>query len=95
MVNGTELIIGAVLPPFIDLINRKVEHSRVRYAISLVVCVIVGFGISFWENKLSTGDILGSIATVFLASQTVYKTYYNKSGVRTKINSILEPQESS
>ncbi len=78
-----ELIAGAVMPPVIDVINRKITNSNVRYFISMVMCLILGA--VFNLDKLNPGDILASGAIVFAAAQTVYKTYYFKSDVRAEI----------
>lgn len=78
-----ELIAGAVMPPVIDLINRSVASSKVRYVISIVICLILGAVFNF--NQLNPGEILASGAIIFAAAQTVYKTYYYKSDVRAKI----------
>lgn len=78
-----ELIAGAVMPPVIDLINRKITNSKIRYVISMVICLVLGT--IFNLGELNPGDILASGAIIFAAAQTVYKTYYYKSDVRAKI----------
>ena len=78
-----ELIAGAVMPPAIDLINREIANSNVRFVISMVVCLVLGA--IFNLGKLNPGDILASGAIIFAAAQTVYKTYYYKSNVRAEI----------
>ena len=92
MVDGTtvQILIGILLPIFIDVVNKFVKHSRVKYLVSLVVCVLVGFAVSFFEGKLNPTEVLGSAAVVFLAAQTAYKTFYNTSKIRVRINSLLK-----
>lgn len=78
-----ELIAGAVLPPVIDIINRKVANSTLRYVVSMVICLALGA--VFNLGQLNPGDILTSGAIIFAAAQTVYKTYWANSGARTKV----------
>lgn len=88
MVSGTglELLIGAFLPIVVDLINRYINHSRLRYLVSFLVPVLVGAGLNY--NSILTGnpgELLGSMALVFTSAQTVYKFYWNTSSLRTKV----------
>lgn len=79
-------LIGFILPPLIDLINKNVTDSRWRFVISFVTCVGVGMGMNVGNfNAESVGSILGSITVVFSAAQVAYKLYWEKSEVRTKL----------
>lgn len=92
MVSGTgpEILIGAILPIVVDLINRYIKHSRLRYLISLLIPVLVGAGMNYGALQAGDpGELLGSMALVFAAAQTTYKVYWNKS----KYRSLVVPQE--
>lgn len=78
-----EVLVGAFMPFVIDLINRKVANSNIRYAISMAICL--GIGALFNMDKLNAGDILASGAIIFASAQTVYKTYYKSSDARAKV----------
>jgi hypothetical protein len=80
---GLEILVGIILPPFIDLVNRYVKNGNWRYVASLVVSLVVGGLLSL--NELSLQNVLESGAIVFAAAQTVYKTYYASSGVRERL----------
>ncbi len=82
-----EVLVGAVLPTLIDLLNRKVKNSKVKYAISLVVCLLVG--VLFNLKALDVADVLGSGAIVFVSAQTVYKTYWDKSKARKSFDKSI------
>lgn len=78
-----ELIVGSVMPLVIDLINSKILNSKVRYFVSMGICL--GIGTLFNINSLNAGDILASGAIIFGAAQTVYKTYWGQSDARAKV----------
>lgn len=84
MTEVISLILGAVLPPFIDFLTRSVANSKVRFFISLAVCVVAGIAINF--NSFNGQDILASIALVFGSAQIVYKTYWKESSLRAEAN---------
>jgi hypothetical protein len=71
------VIVGAILPPFIDLVNRFVKQSHWRFIISLVFSLVVGGVIAFlqfgWDELLANGGL------IFASAQTVYKLWYEKS----------------
>ena len=76
--------IGLILPGVIDLINKRVADSRLRFWISLAVCVVVGTAVNFQEIS-EPGMLLGDISIVFATSQIVYNTYWKKSDLRARL----------
>ena len=82
-VQSLDLIVGALLPPVIDFINRHVGSSQLKYIISLVVSVIIGAVLNYQNLDLAT--VLGSTALVFAAAQSTYKLYWEDSGIRKKM----------
>lgn len=74
---------GFVIPVLIDVINKKISNSNVRYFVSMGVCLLLG--VIFNINKLSWNDVLTSGAIVFAAAQTSYKTYWKTSDIREVI----------
>ena len=82
-----EFIIGAVLPPVIDLLNNKIPNGKVRYLVSVAVCLVIGAVVNL--KQLTAGDILASAAIVFAAAQTTYKTYWEKSDARKVLKATV------
>jgi len=78
-----ELLAGAFMPLVIDVVNKNIANSNIRYFISMALCL--GLGALLNLNQLNAGDILTSGAIIFAAAQTVYKTYYKSSDVRAKV----------
>ena len=79
-----ELLVGAVLPPFIDIINNHIGSTTLRYIISLIVCLVIGGVTSALQGNFSS-DFFESGTVVFAAAQTVYKTYWGNSAMRLSI----------
>lgn len=75
-----EMGAGVVMPFIIDLVNRKISNAKLRYFVSMAICLILGA--LFNAGKLNVGDILASGSVIFATAQTVYKTYYEKSQLR-------------
>jgi hypothetical protein len=75
-----ELVAGAFMPFLIDILNRKIANTQLRYFVSMGVCLVLGAILNI--GKLNAGDILTSGSIIFAAAQTVYKTYYEKSALR-------------
>ena len=84
MTESISLILGAILPPFIDFLTKKVANSKVRFGISLGVCILIGAIISFKEFKVE--ELLQSIALVFTSAQIVYRTYWKNAALRSDEN---------
>jgi hypothetical protein len=77
------LIIGAILPPGIDLINKYVKNDKWRFVISLVVCMVVGAIYSALINGFQA--TLADMTLVFASSQVIYKLIYANTAIQTSI----------
>jgi hypothetical protein len=78
-------LVGLILPPFIDFINKNIANSKVRFVVSLVVCSFVALALEFMNGTLKYAngqEILQSIALIFTSSQVIYKLYWEKSTMR-------------
>jgi len=75
-------VIGAVMPPFIDLINRFVKNSRLRFVVSIMSTLLVGGILALAQYG---SDIWTNTGLIFAASQTVYKLWYSESEIKNFI----------
>lgn len=74
-----ENLIGFILPPVIALINSKVTNPTARFAISLVVSIVVAVVINLQKITYATPDqILASAALVFSEAQVAYRLYWHE-----------------
>lgn len=82
-----EKLIGFILPPFIDLINRKIQDSDLRFWVSLGACAVVGV-VVFWASGLSwtVEGVINSILWVFALAQISYKGLWENSEVRDSLS---------
>ena len=74
---GIELIIGAVLPVFLELLGKVFKGSNSKFVVALILPLLIGAGLN-WESldAGSVESILGSGAIIFAAAQGVYKLYF-------------------
>jgi hypothetical protein len=86
-------IIGMILPPFIDLINRKIADSAIRFLVSVAVCAVFGVAVAAIDSQgfhyESWGEgvkaITLSITSVIGFAQLVYQGAYKDSNLQEKI----------
>jgi len=83
-----EVLLGVILPPLIDVINSKVKDSKVRYGVSLLVCVLVGVVLN--RQSVSMVNVLGSASLIFASAQTVYNAYWQESGLRKQFKKAVK-----
>lgn len=90
-------LLGIFLPPIIDLVNKFIKDTTVRFLISLLFCAAVGAGL----NWLATGwsfqsaiqayqSISESILAVVGAAQISYKAVYSQSALQKAIDFRVE-----
>lgn len=85
-------LIGFLLPPLIDLINRKVANSDARFWVSVLACALVGAGINYLDTgfvfvtpKEAFDSISASVLVVFGIAQLVYGGIYKGSSLERSI----------
>lgn len=78
------ILAGFILPPVVDLINKRISNSKVKFLVSLGICVLVGAVFHLKELTNAT-EILKTISLVFAESQVIYKMYWEKSSIREKM----------
>lgn len=79
-------LVGFILPPVIDLINARVADTKVRFLISLAICVVISVVINF--NQLQYGTMSGfwaSLALIGSEAQTVYNLFWKNSDTRANM----------
>lgn len=82
-------LLGLLLPPLIDLINRKFTDSDIKFWISVIICALVGTILNFTSNNfhfVSQDSLAKSILTVFGVAQLSYKGMWESSKLRSTLN---------
>ena len=82
------VLIGFILPPFIDLVNAKVSNSTVKFWISLGVCFVIGL-LTNLDKIGNPEELLGNLGIIFAQSQIIYHTYWEKSKARQSLQNRL------
>jgi hypothetical protein len=87
-------LLGLLLPPLIDLINRRIKDSDARFWISVGICAVVGTLITLVSSNLFAGlSISGAvevtamnIISVFGMAQLSYGGVWKSSEARKKLD---------
>lgn len=93
MLNNAEIlaaVLGQVMPTVIEAINTRVSNKLLRYIISLLISVGIGFGSMFATGQYDQANILGSVGLAFISSQTAYHMWFKGSGVEKRINATFQ-----
>lgn len=80
------LILGALLPPVVDLVNRYVVNPKLRFLIAIVASVIVGGVVSVVQFGLD--EVMTNATLIFTTSQVVYKLWYEQSSLQGKVRGV-------
>lgn len=82
-------LIGILLPLGIDLVNRKIKDSDVRFWVSVAICAVVGILINWLQtsfafaNPMAAFDSVSkSILAVFGLAQISYKAVWENAPIR-------------
>lgn len=80
------LILGALLPPVIDVVNRYVANPKFRFLIAVVVSIIVGGVVSVVQ--FGADEVIANSTLIFSTSQLVYKLWYEQSQLQDKVRGV-------
>lgn len=86
-------LVGILLPPLVDLINRKVGNSDARFWVSVSVCILVGIVVNFIQGDgfhfktilEGVEAVSKTILIIFGIAQLVYKGVYEDSRLQKDI----------
>lgn len=79
-------LVGFVLPPIVEVLNRDVKKEKERYVVSLIVCFLVAILLHWKEIAYGTPEqVLAFTGLIFMESNTIYKLYFAKSWLKDAI----------
>jgi hypothetical protein len=93
-------LIGFILPPIIEYLNKDVKTEREKFIVTLLLCFLIAF-ISNWQKLtsraswMSIEEMLESFAFIFIQSQIVYNLYFKKSLLRAKLIDKITPDDTN
>lgn len=79
-------LIGLFLPPVIDFVNTRIMDARLRFVVSMLICLAVAVVVNVGDLvPFNPQELLGDIALVFAAAQTTYQLYWKRSDTRADL----------
>lgn len=85
-------IVGLLLPPIVDLINRFINDKSLRFLMAFFICAIFGAALNWIQTQFNfptpleaSQSISASILGVFGASQISYQLGYGDSKMQDTI----------
>jgi hypothetical protein len=94
IISGALQLIGIIIPPLVEVINKDVKSQNERFLVTVVVCFLAAVFLK-WNDIVygSFADVLTSFGIVFTESQVVYKLYFRDSAIRYKIQEKIGVEE--
>lgn len=94
LVSHSTDLLGVILPPLVDILNRDVPDEKEKLIVTVLVCTVAAFFTKY--NSLAYGDpaaFMSSLGIIFMESQIVFKLYFKNSYVRQKIQERIQGTE--
>lgn len=74
---------GIILPPFVDLVNKHVADSKLRFLISVAASLALASALNLqYVLDADWTNVILRTAFIFAQAQIVYKLYWEKSQPR-------------
>lgn len=93
------LLIGALLPPVIAIIQRPGWSNAARSIVTVLICAVVGGLTAFVEgdlkiSELTFGSIVGAAGVILIAAQTTHRNFWKPTGVSGAVEQATSPSDS-
>jgi len=83
IINNAPILVGFILPPIVEVINRDVKTSRERFVVTILVCLFSAILLHWKEIEYGTPEQVALFAGILFAeSKLLYKFYFAKSDLR-------------
>ena len=81
------VLVGAVLPFVISYLKGCSWDDNVKFAFAVVICAIAGVGNAYFAGQLALTKerALVDFAIIFMASQGVYKLWFEGTGINATL----------
>lgn len=87
------LLVGAITPLIISVIQQPTLSTRARKIVALVVSAIVGGVVVLSSESANVGDVLGTIVAVWAASEAFFQKVWRPSGVTDAVENATSPNQ--
>lgn len=83
LVENAPFLVGFILPPFVEIVNKDVHKEWERFVIAGGICFALAI-ILHWDEiaKGNPEAVVVYSAIIFAESQTIFKLYFAKSWMR-------------
>jgi hypothetical protein len=89
------VLVGQVLPRFIDNVNKFVLNKKIRFLLSLTISLAVGiifnFDYLFPLKQVNVQQVILTALILWTSSQAAYKMYYEGSQTQMQIRFNTRP----
>ena len=79
------LLVGALAPPVIAIIQQPTFSVRARAMITLVICLVLGAGTAWFGGELTGRSITSAVLLVLVAALSTYTAMWKPLGVAPAI----------
>jgi hypothetical protein len=87
-------LVGVILPPFIEVLNKDVTDHNEQVIVTVLTCVLAATLLHWTElTTWSVDAFFGNLAIIIGESQVVYAMYWKNSVLKTKLNDSLTKEE--
>lgn len=91
-----EIVVGVIAMFVADVINRKIDNSRLRFLLIVVLSLVGGLLTVLTQIKVATPqEIIASASMVFTTSQVLYKLLYKDSSLQGKIRGTTSSNQAA
>lgn len=84
IINNAPLLVGFVMPPFVEMLNKDVPAERERKYLSILACFIVAILLHWKDIELGTPQMaVAYFVLIYGEMNVLFRFYFGDSQLRT------------
>ena len=91
VVDQVALLVGALLPLAIAVINQPQWHSGFKSVMAFVLCFVASLVLAWFRGEINHQDLVETFATVYGAAMVTYTALWKPTNVAPSIESATSP----
>lgn len=82
------LLVGALLPALIAVIQQPQWSCRLRAVVTVVACLVAGGGTAGLDGQLTGRSVVTSVLTVLVTALATYHGFWKPSGIAAAVEGL-------
>lgn len=93
IIANASMLIGVIMPPVVDYLNKDVRTDRERFLVSIFACFVAALLLHWQQIYDNPGQLLATAGIIFTECQVVFKVYFKDAWLRWRLMELYTKED--